>query len=90
MKNAQLYVRFEMRIEWDARKNRQNVLKHKISFERAGQVFSDPRHLSLPDDCETEDRWRTLGLVGAVVIIVVIHTLREGPDGERRNQNHLS
>ncbi|HEY6307980.1 MAG TPA: BrnT family toxin, partial [Candidatus Angelobacter sp.] len=31
-----------MRFEWDEAKNRQNLAKHKISFEMATMVFDDP------------------------------------------------
>jgi len=31
------------RFDWDAEKNRQNQLKHGVSFELAQQVFFDPR-----------------------------------------------
>ncbi len=67
---------------WDNEKARRNLAKHKVSFERAKLVFDDPRHLSLPDDCETEERWRTMGLVNGVAVLVVVHTLEEQDDEE--------
>jgi uncharacterized DUF497 family protein len=72
-----------MRIDWDPKKSRSNFAKHKVGFERASLVFADPLHLSEADPCESEDRWRTLGLVNGVVIILVIHTAKEGEDGEK-------
>jgi len=71
-----------MRIVWDGRKSRQNLAKHKVSFERAARVFADPAHLSVRDPHEGEERWRTLGLVDGVVIVIVAHTLKEAEDGE--------
>lgn len=71
-----------MRISWDAGKSRSNLEKHKVSFERARLVFDDPLHLTEPDPCESEERWRTLGLVNGVAVILVAHTLVEDKDGE--------
>jgi len=47
-----------------------------LSFATAVRVFDDPFHLSQLDPHRDGDRWRTLGSVGAVVILVV-HTLPE-------------
>lgn len=38
-----------MRFEWDERKNRSNLLKHRISFELASRVFDDPHSVSWLD-----------------------------------------
>jgi len=45
-------------IEWDEKKNQKNIKKHKISFEHAAYVFTDPmrkedydaRHSSSEED----------------------------------------
>jgi uncharacterized DUF497 family protein len=66
-----------MRFVWDEEKSRQNLAKHKVSFERASLVFQDPLHISIPDPFEDEARWRTLGLVHGVVILLVVHTVEE-------------
>jgi uncharacterized DUF497 family protein len=58
---------------WDARKDAANRRKHRISFATARLVFDDPLHLSQPDPHPDVDRWRTLGAVGHVVLLVV-HT----------------
>ena len=74
-----------MRFVWDERKNRQNLAKHKVGLEISTLVFEDPLHLSEPDPCEDEERWRTMGLVNGVVILVVVHTvhtIKEGEDEE--------
>ncbi|MHB8405674.1 MAG: BrnT family toxin [Gammaproteobacteria bacterium] len=71
-----------MRFEWDPRKDRANRAKHGVSFEIARRVFDDPRHLSVQDrQVAGEERWRTLGLVGGVVVLLAAHTCRE-EDGE--------
>jgi len=62
--------------EWDIKKARANVRKHKISFERAATIFRDPELLSIPDDehSETEERWITIGMDEKGSPIVVSHT----------------
>ena len=71
-----------MRWTWDEEKARRNLAKHKVSFERAKLVFCDPNGISLRDDCETEERWLTFGLVNAVVVVAVAHTIEEHDDEE--------
>lgn len=72
-----------MRYEWDPRKDRANTAKHGVSFATAALVFDDPNHLSVQDRHEGgEERWRTVGLVGGVVVLVVAHTYREDQVGE--------
>jgi uncharacterized protein len=72
-----------MRVDWDKAKSRANLAKHRVSFERASLVFDDPMHLSEPDPCEKEERWRTLGLVNGVVVLFVVHTIAEDENGEK-------
>jgi uncharacterized protein len=70
-----------MRFVWDELKSRRNLAKHKVSFDLAKLVFDDPLHLSIPDPHEGEARWRTIGLVKGVVVLLVVHMLEE-TDGE--------
>ena len=67
-----------IRWEWDDDKNEENWHKHRISFEVARFLFQDPLVTSRPDTFPTEQRWRTIGEIQNVVIIV-IHTKPE-PD----------
>ncbi len=72
-----------MHFEWDESKNRRNQAKHRVGFETASLVFSDPRHISIQDrHVEGEERWQTLGLVGGAVILLVAHTIGERDDEE--------
>ncbi len=67
-----------MRVEWDERKNRTNRRKHGVSFELAQEVFDDPLALSKLDRVEAgEERWRTLGMVEGIVLLLVTHTVRD-------------
>ena len=62
--------------EWDLRKARANRTRHRVSFEEATTVFSDPRMVTLYDGLHStnEDRWITLGLSAAGRLLVVNHT----------------
>lgn len=59
-----------MKFEWDEEKNNANIKKHKISFEKAIQVFLDPMHLEIPDPYEAEDRWNAIGFAGSILFVV--------------------
>ena len=72
-----------MRIEWNQTKNWANQAKHKVSFETASLVFDDPHHLSIQDRHEQgEERWKTLGIVDGIVLMLVAHTVSEGEQEE--------
>ena len=65
--------------EWDPAKAKTNFQKHKISFERASEIFFDPFMLSILDEAhsENEDRWITIGKDRNDITLVTIHTYRE-------------
>ena len=65
-----------MRWTWDPNKNRANRRVHGLGFETAQLVFDDPLAASRPDP--HPQRWRTIGMIGEVVVLVV-HTWL-GPD----------
>ena len=74
-----------MHITWDEEKNRKNKAKHKLSFETAQLVFSDPLQVNIQDRHEEgEERWQTIGCVFGVVLIVVPHTWHVGESEEMR------
>ncbi|MGA9566079.1 MAG: BrnT family toxin [Candidatus Korobacteraceae bacterium] len=67
-----------MQFTWDERKNRANQRKHRLSFETAVLVFDDPYHISVQDrEVESELRWRTIGMVRGMQIVLVAHTVSE-------------
>ena len=71
-----------MRFAWDPEKARTNLVKHGVSFELAREVWADPLHVVIPERVEGgEPRWQAFGLVGAVVILVVVHAYPD-PDDE--------
>ncbi len=62
--------------EWDPTKVKQNIRKHKVSFQRAATIFRDPHAISIFDDehSREEDRWITIGLDSEGILLVVSHT----------------
>jgi uncharacterized protein len=65
--------------EWDPAKARSNLIKNKISFERAAEIFLDPLAVSIYDNKRSlqEDRWITMGKDRADKVLLVIHTFLE-------------
>ena len=64
--------------EWDPEKNRRNVAKHGISFAEAAAIFDGPV-LTAEDEGEYDEiRERSYGLLRGVVLVCVVHTLRNG------------
>jgi uncharacterized DUF497 family protein len=73
-----------MQFEWNAQKDRQNQLKHRVSFETATLVFNDPHALTVPDRIECdEERWHTIGMAGGTLLVLVAYTYRGTESDER-------
>ena len=64
--------------EWEAAKAAGNVRKHRVSFEEAASVFSDPLSLTISDPIhsEREHRLILLGRSNIDRLIVVAHVER--------------
>jgi uncharacterized DUF497 family protein len=67
-----------MNFEWDEEKNKENILKHHISFADAWEIFEQPL-LADVDLRENygETRYVGIGLLGTIVVVVVF-TERKG------------
>jgi uncharacterized DUF497 family protein len=65
-----------MKIEWDPKKARVNLRKHRVSFEEAATAMSDPMSATGtdPDHSITEDRYITFGISEGGRLLVVAHT----------------
>ena len=64
--------------EWDENKARKNLAKHHVSFAQAARIFDDPPLITYPDRVvDGELRWHALGMAGGIVLLLVVHTLRE-------------
>ena len=73
-----------IRFEWDPGKAAGNRRKHGVGFETAMRAFADPFALTDQDRIEDgERRWRTLGVVGGHLLLVVAHTIREEDEDGR-------
>jgi uncharacterized protein len=64
---------------WDEKKARENLKKHKISFEEGQTVFSDPnaRMIFDPEHSGDEERFILLGISSGLRLLVVCHCYRE-------------
>ena len=69
--------------EWDEKKSRANLAKHKVSFDEAQTVFFDTnaRMIFDPDHSGNEDRFILLGMIGLLRVLIVCHCCR-GNDGK--------
>jgi uncharacterized DUF497 family protein len=67
--------------EWDGRKARANLVKHRVSFAEAASVFSDPYSITIADPVHSlyEDRRILIGATRGLRLLIVVHTER----GER-------
>jgi uncharacterized protein len=61
---------------WNEKKSQENKSKHKLSFETAQLIFEDPLVASRLDTYPDEERWQSIGMIGAVALLVV-HTSLE-------------
>ncbi len=85
-----------MKFEWDPKKARSNLRKHKVSFEEAATALRDPMSATGldPDHSVSEERFVTFGVSERGRLSVVAHTekddtiriisAREASKGERR------
>jgi uncharacterized protein len=67
-----------MRLEWDARKARENLRKHGVAFEEASSVIFDPLSATGedPDHSMDERRLITFGVSSSGRLLVVAHAER--------------
>lgn len=69
-----------MDFEWDKAKSESNLKKHGISFDEASHIFSEPvlTFIDKRSDEYGEIREISIGTLGQAVVIVVVHTDRNG------------
>jgi len=65
-----------MKFEWDPKKARSNLRKHKVSFEEAATALSDPLAATGadPDHSISEFRHITFGISELNRLLIVAHT----------------
>jgi len=68
-----------LNFEWDEEKAKANLKNHRVSFEEATTVFSDPFSITIPDpDHSTEEeRYIDIGNSDRGRVLVVVYTERE-------------
>ncbi len=66
----------ELVFEWDKQKARENLRKHRISFEEAKTVFNDPPLITFTDELQPapEERFLSIGFSAQKHILLVVHT----------------
>ena len=66
--------------EWDDDKDEANRRKHGVSFEKAKQVFDDPRAIPFADTehSQDEERFQMIGLsqIGLLFVVFTYRNLR--------------
>lgn len=69
----------KLEFAWDINKNKENIKKHKISFEEAKEVFYDDNAILFddPDHSDYEERFLIIGRIDNLNIYVVSHCYRE-------------
>ena len=68
-----------MEFEWDERKARTNLGRHRVDFADAATVFEDDRAVTVTDEAPDEERYSTIGMDALGRELVVIYAVR----GER-------
>lgn len=67
-----------MEFEWDRAKELSNRTKHGLGFPDASRVFDDPDHQVVFDGIhDREERWRAIGLIQGLAVIVIAYTDRD-------------
>ncbi|KAF0107275.1 MAG: hypothetical protein FD146_1753 [Anaerolineaceae bacterium] len=64
--------------EWDKPKAKANLRKHKVGFDEAAAVFSDPFSITIsdPDHSKEEQRFIDIGVSDKGQILLVVYTER--------------
>lgn len=66
----------ELIFEWDAKKARDNIKNHQVSFEEAKTMFNDLYLVTYFDEfhSESEDRYISIGYSTQNRILLAVHT----------------
>jgi uncharacterized protein len=69
----------KLAFEWDETKAKDNLRKHKVSFDEGKTIFNDLFLLTYRDidGSETEERYIDIGLSAKNRVLVFIHTERQ-------------
>ena len=67
-----------MEFEWDERKARTNLRRHRIDFADAATVFEDHRAVTVTDEYADEERYATIGMDALGLLDTLIIDYRRG------------
>jgi uncharacterized DUF497 family protein len=68
---------------WNEEKARRNFRDHGISFESAGDVFSDPNHIVAENYLiDGEQRYQVIGMTKNLVLLLVVFVDHSSSDAE--------
>ncbi len=70
-----------MKFEWDEEKNKQNIKKHGLDLSDGQELFSGNAPFFINPDARKdygEERWKGVGILQGVVVVVVVFTERDG------------
>jgi uncharacterized DUF497 family protein len=69
----------ELTFEWGEEKAKENLRKHRVSFEEAKTVFNDSFSMTFPDTehSDYEQRYLNIGNSSKGRVLIVVHTERE-------------
>lgn len=62
--------------EWDERKARANLRKHRVDFAEAATIFGDERAVTVAEDDLEEERYATITIDALARVLVVIYSMR--------------
>ena len=63
----------DVRVTWDAEKERRNLRKYGLDFSLAVPIFADPWAVTLLDRLvDREERWHTIGAVASGTLFKVL------------------
>ncbi len=62
--------------EWDERKAKANLRKHRVDFADAATIFEDERAVTVAEDDPEEERYTTIGTDALARVLVVVYTMR--------------
>lgn len=69
---------YAMLFTWDEKKRHGNLKKHGIDFTSAADIFGGPTFTWEDSRFDySEQRWITMGLLGSLVVVLVVHTETE-------------
>ncbi len=67
-----------LNFEWDEKKAKVNLEKHRVSFDEATTVFVDPLSITIPDPDHSAEEQRYIGIGSSDKghILIVVYTER--------------